>query len=64
MGYYLDLTIKIELIDENIIFNDSFKRDVAIPYFKEIYKDLAAKSDAKTKSINKVSVMNVSLCTL
>jgi len=33
---------------------------VAIPYFKDIYKDLAAQSDAKSKGINKVSVLNYS----
>ena len=54
-------TGKIELIDDNIILNEEFKKNVAIPYFKDIYKDLAAQSDAKSKGINKVSVLNVSL---
>jgi len=53
-------TGKIELIDDNIILNEEFKKNVAIPYFKDIYKDLAAQSDAKSKGINKVSVLNVS----
>ena len=55
-----DLTGKIELIDDSIILNEEFKKSVAIPYFKDIYKDLAAQSDAKSKGINKVSVLNVS----
>ena len=55
-----DLTGKIELIDDNIILNEEFKRNVAIPYFKDIYKDLAAQSDAKSKGINKVSILTVS----
>ena len=55
-----DLTGKIELIDDNIILNEEFKKNVAIPYFKDIYKDLAAQSDAKSKGINKVSILNVS----
>ncbi len=37
-----DLTGKIELIDDNIILNEEFKKNVAIPYFKDIYKDLVA----------------------
>ena len=41
--------------------NEEFKKNVAIPYFKDIYKDLAAQSDAKSKGINKVSILNVSL---
>ena len=55
-----NLSGRIELIDDNIILNEEFKKNVAIPYFKDIYKDLAAQSDAKSKGINKVSVMNVS----
>jgi len=30
---------------------------VAIPYFKDIFKDLAAQSDSKSKGINKVSIL-------
>lgn len=59
-GPLQDLTGKIELIDDNIILNEEFKKNVAIPYFKDIYKDLAAQSDAKSKGINKVSILNVS----
>ena len=59
-GPLQDLTGQIELIDDNIIFNEEFKKNVAIPYFKDIYKDLAAQSDAKSKGINKVSILNVS----
>ena len=63
-GSLNDLTGKIELIDDNIIFNEEFKKNVAIPYFKDIYKDLAAQSDAKSKGINKVSILNVSRLSL
>ena len=51
---------QIELIDDKIVLNEDFKKNVAIPYFKDIYKDLAAQSDAKSKGINKVSILNVS----
>ena len=53
--------LRIELIDDNIILNEEFKKNVAIPYFKDIYKDLSAQSDAKAKGVNKVSILNVSL---
>ena len=33
---------KIELIDDRILNNEEFKKNVAIPYFKDIFKDLAA----------------------
>ena len=51
---------QIELIEDKIVLNEDFKKNVAIPYFKDIYKDLAAQSDAKSKGINKVSILNVS----
>ena len=44
--------------------NEDFKKNVAIPYFKDIYKDLAAQSDSKSKGINKVSILNVSITNL
>lgn len=59
-GALNDLNGRIELIDDNIILDEEFKKNVAIPYFKDIYKDLAAQSDAKSKGINKVSVLNYS----
>lgn len=35
-------TDRIELVDEDILSNEDFKKNVAIPYFKDIYKDLVA----------------------
>ena len=55
-----ELNGRIELVDDNIILNEEFKKNVAIPYFKDIYKDLAAQSDSKSKGINKVAILNVS----
>jgi len=52
------VTQQIDLVDSNIILNDDFKKNVAIPYFKDIYKDLAAQSDNKSKGINKVTILN------
>ena len=33
---------RIELVDEKILKNEDFKKNVAIPYFKDLYKDLVA----------------------
>lgn len=44
---------KIELADDTITLNEEFKKNVAIPYFKDIYRDLVAQSDSKSKGINK-----------
>ena len=53
-------TETIEMIDEAILNNEEFKKNVAIPYFKDIYKDLVAQSDDKTKGINKVTMLQYS----
>jgi len=51
---------KIELAEDLITLNDEFKKNVAIPYFKDIYKDLITQSDEQKKGINKVAILNVS----
>lgn len=38
---------RIELIDDTLNLNEEFKKNVAIPYFKDIYKDLVQQSDNK-----------------
>lgn len=43
-----------------MILNEEFKKNVAIPYFKDIYKDLVSQSDAKSKGFNKITLLNVS----
>lgn len=52
---------RIELADDNLTLNEEFKKNVAIPYFKDIYKDLVQWSDNKSKGINKVSILTVSV---
>jgi len=48
---------RIELVDEKILNNEEFKKNVAIPYFKDIFKDLVGQSDDKAKGINKISML-------
>ena len=48
----------IELVDDAILNNEEFKKNVAIPYFKDIYKDLVAQSDDKSKGINKITMLS------
>ena len=49
-----NLTDKIELVDDAILKNEEFKKNVAVPYFKDIYKDLVSQSDDKNKGINRL----------
>lgn len=45
---------KIYLKDFDLEQNEHFIKFVFIPYFKDIYNDLADKSENKEKGINKV----------
>lgn len=56
-----DVADKLEFAEDNMILNEEFKKNVAIPYFKDIYKDLVSQSDSKSKGINKVTLLNVSI---
>ena len=47
-----------------MILNEEFKKNVAIPYFKDIYKDLVSQSDSKSKGFNKITLLNVSHASL
>lgn len=38
--------------------SEKFKKEVAIPYFKDIYKDLASRSDKKNSGINKITIID------
>ena len=45
---------KVELVEDERLLQDSeFKKNVAIPYFKDIYKDLSAQSAEKSKGVDK-----------
>lgn len=55
---------RIELVDDSLTLNEEFKKNVAIPYFKDIYKDLVQWSDNKSKGINKVSILTVRILIL
>lgn len=48
---------RIELVDEALLNNENFKKNVAIPYFKDIYKDLVGQSDDKKQGINKITLL-------
>lgn len=37
---------------------EEFKIKVCLPYFKDIYKDLASRSDDKSKGVNKISMLD------
>jgi hypothetical protein len=48
---------KLEIVEAFVIDNEDFKKNVVIPYFKDIYKDLVQRSDDKNKGINRIAMM-------
>ncbi len=54
-------TGKIELAEDSIILNEEFKKNVAIPYFKDIYRDLVTQSDNKAKGVNRITILQVTI---
>lgn len=59
-----NMTGRLEFAEDNMVLNEEFKKNVAIPYFKDIYKDLVSQSDSKSKGLNKITLLNVSCCLL
>lgn len=49
---------RLVIPDFSEIESEQFKKDVVIPYFKDIYKDLASRSDKKSAGINKVTIID------
>jgi len=54
-------TSKLELAEDGLVENQEFKKNVAIPYFKDIFKDLVSKSDDKIKGINRITMLLVKI---
>ena len=40
VGGLNNIPFKIEFVDDTLALSEEFKKNVAIPYFKDIYKDL------------------------
>jgi Ca2+-binding EF-hand superfamily protein/RIO-like serine/threonine protein kinase len=49
---------KLVIEDFSEIESEQFKKEVVIPYFKDIYRDLASRSDKKSSGINKVTIID------
>jgi Ca2+-binding EF-hand superfamily protein len=49
---------RLVIPDFSEIESEQFKKDIVIPYFKDIFKDLASRSDKKSAGINKVTIID------
>ncbi|CAI2385119.1 unnamed protein product [Moneuplotes crassus] len=48
---------RLTIPDFSEIESEQFKREAVVPYFRDIYKDLASRSDNKAAGINKVTII-------
>jgi len=53
----MDSPTQIEVPEFSSVESETFKKEIVIPYFKDIFKDLAQRSDKKEKGVNKVTVI-------
>jgi len=51
---------RLTIPDFSEIESEPFKKDVIVPYFKDIFRDLASRSDNKKAGINKVTIIEYS----
>jgi hypothetical protein len=54
---------QIFLKDYDIEENEHFVKNVFIPYFKDVFKDLCERSDKKSKGISKLIFQEVKIIT-
>jgi hypothetical protein len=50
----------IVLADDNLLEDAAFKREIGVPYFKDIYKDLLHQVGEKSKAIDKNTLVGYS----
>lgn len=49
---------RLEIPNFSEFESEQFKKDIVVPYFKDIYRDLASRSDKKSAGINKVTIID------
>lgn len=47
----------VELEEDDLIEDENYKKNVAIPYFKDIYKDLVSQSKDKLKGVDQNTML-------
>ena len=52
---------KIELVEDPLLSCPEFKKGVAIPYFKDIFRDLTDKSQDGTQVVSRSAFLSVSI---
>lgn len=48
---------RLEMLTDSLVETEHFQKNVVLPYFKDIYKDLASRSENPDKGIEKITLL-------
>jgi len=51
------MTTRLEILTDSLVENEHFQKNIVLPYFKDIYKDLASRSENPEKGIEKITIL-------
>jgi Ca2+-binding EF-hand superfamily protein len=51
------MNIRLEMLTDSLVETEHFQKNIVLPYFKDIYKDLANRSENPTKGIEKFTIL-------
>jgi len=51
------MTTRLEMLSDSLVETEHFQKNIVLPYFKDIYKDLANRSENPTKGIEKFTLL-------
>ena len=51
------MTSRLEMLTDSLVETEHFQKNIVLPYFKDIYKDLASRSEKPDKGIEKFTLL-------
>ena len=51
------MSSKLEMLTDSLVESEHFQKNIVLPYFKDIYKDLASRSENPNKGIEKFTIL-------
>ena len=51
------MSSRLEMLTDSLVETEHFQKNIVLPYFKDIYKDLANRSENPTKGIEKFTIL-------
>ena len=50
------MNTRLEMLNDSLVETEHFQKNIVLPYFKDIYKDLASRS-LDNKGIEKITIL-------